>query len=87
MWAEARCIAHVWLRSGHTASGRVRVTRVRADSGFFEEAIRIALEVAALPSAIAARFTGCLQAGVSGLTFRPFAQGLEVAEVGFQARR
>ena len=47
--AEARCIAHVWLRSGNTASargataflpevlallsGRVQVARVRADSG------------------------------------------------------
>jgi len=101
--AEARCIAHVWLRSGNTASargataflaevlallaGRVPVARVRADSGFFDEAILVALEAAALPYAIAARFTSLLQAGVSGLTFRPFAAGLEVAELVFQAGR
>ncbi len=57
--AEAQCIAHVWLRSGNTASargataflaetlallsGRVRVALVRADSGFFDEAILTAL--------------------------------------------
>lgn len=101
--AEARCIAHVWLRSGNTASargataflaealallaGRVRVGLVRADSGFFDEAILTALEVAALPYALAARFTSLLQAGVTGLTFRPFAPGLEVAELLFQAKR
>jgi hypothetical protein len=101
--AEARCIAHVWLHSGNTASargaiaflaevlalvaGRVQVTLVRADSGFFDEAILTALEAAALPYAVAARFTSLLQAGVSGLTFRPFAPGLEVAELLFQVRR
>jgi len=101
--AEARCIAHVWLRSGNTASARgataflaevlallasrVQVALVRADSGFFDEAILVALEAAALPYAIAARFTSLLQAGVTGLTFRSFAPGLEVAELAFQARR
>ncbi len=101
--AEARCIAHVWLRSGNTASargataflaealallaGRVQVALVRADSGFFDEAILLALEAAALPYAIVARFTSLLQAGVSGLAFRPFAPGLEVAELVFQGRR
>jgi len=101
--AEARCMAHVWLRSGNPASargaiaflaevlalvaGRVQVTLVRADSGFFDEAILVALEAAALPYAVAARFTSLLQAGVSGLTFRPFAPGLEVAELVFQGRR
>ncbi len=101
--AEARCLAHVWLRSGNTASargataflaevlallaGRVHVALVRADSGFFDEAVLVALEAAALPYAIAAWFTSLLQAGVSGLAFRPFALGLEVAELVFQARR
>ena len=63
------------------------VALVRADSGFFEQAILVALEAAALPYAIAARFTSLLQAGVSGLTFRPFGPGLEVAELLFPARR
>lgn len=101
--AEARCIAHVWLRSGNTASargttaflaealalleGRVTVALVRADSGFFDEAILTALEAAALPYAIVARFTSLLQAGVYGLPFRPFAPGLEVAELVYQAKR
>ena len=80
MLAEARCIAHVWLRSGNTASargaiaflaealallsGRVTVTLVQADSGFFDEAILTTLGAAALPYTIAARFTSLLQAGV-----------------------
>src|SRR3989304_4246604 len=68
-------------------ASRVRVALVRADSGFFDEAILVALEAAALPYAIAARFTSLLQAGVTGLTFRSFAPGLEVAELAFQARR
>jgi hypothetical protein len=69
--AEARCIAHVWLWSGNTAAARdvpaflaevlallvisVPVTLVRADSGFFEEAVLLVLEAATLPNAIAAR--------------------------------
>lgn len=102
MLAETRCIAHVWLRSGNTASasgttaflaealallaGRVRVALV-ADSGFFDEAILTALEAAELPYTIVARFTSLLQAGVYGLPFQPFAPGLEVAELVYQARR
>lgn len=103
MLAEARCIAHVWLRSGNTASARgataflaetlallesrVKATLVRADSGFFDEAILTALEAAELPDAIAARFTSLRQAGVYGLTFQPFAPGLAVGELLFQGRR
>ncbi len=45
------------------------------------------MEAAALTYAIAAWFTSLLQAGVTGLTFRPFAAGLEVAALAFQARR
>lgn len=64
MLAEARCIAHVWLRSGNTASargataflaealalcaGRVNIALVRADSGFFDDAILTALAAAEL---------------------------------------
>lgn len=99
--AEARCIAHVWLRSGNTASARgvlaflaevqalltsrVRLTLIRADSGFFAGDVLTALEAAALPYAIAVRFIKPLQAEVYGLTYRPFAAGLDVAECQFQA--
>ena len=101
--AEARCIAHVWLRSGNTGSARgataflsevqallpaaVRLTLVRADSGFFEEAILRALEALRLPYIIAARFTNPLQAAVYRLTFTPFAPGLEGGEPVYQAHR
>jgi hypothetical protein len=101
--AEARCIAHVWLRSGNTGAargataflaelcallpGHLRVTLVRADSGFVEEAFLRTLEAAQLPYIVAARFTNPLQAAVYRLTFRPFAPGLEVAELRYQALR
>lgn len=101
--AEARCIAHVWLRSGNTGSARgatafltelqallptqIRLTLVRADSGFFEEAILLALEALRLPYIIAARFTNPLQAAVYHLTFQPFAAGLAVGELVYQAHR
>lgn len=101
--AEARHIAHVWLRSGNAGvargaiaflaevwallAARVQITLVRADSGFFEEAILLALEAARVPYAIAARFTNPLQAAVYRLTFRPFAPGLEVGELRYQAHR
>src|SRR5512136_171457 len=101
--AEARCIAHVWLRSGNTGSARgataflaevqallpahLNLTLVRADSGFVEEAFLRALEAAHLPYIVAARFTNPLQAAVYRLAFRPFAPGLEVAELPYQALR
>ena len=101
--AEARCIAHVWLRSGNTGAARgataflaevqglrpplVALTLVRADSGFFDEAFLRALETAHLPYIVAARFTNPLQAAAYRLTFRAFAPGLEVAELPYQALR
>jgi len=101
--AEARCIAHVWLRSGNTGAARgataflaevqgllpphVALTLVRADSGFFDEAFLLALETAHLPYIVAARFTNPLQAAAYRLTFRAFAPGLEVAELPYQALR
>jgi hypothetical protein len=101
--AEARCIAHVWLRSGNTGAARgaaaflsevqalcpehVGLTLVRADSGFFDEAFLLALEAAHLPYIVAARFTNPLQAAAYRLSFRPFAAGLEVAELPYQALR
>lgn len=101
--AEARCIAHVWLRSGNAGTARgataflaevrallaagIRLTLVRADSGFFEEAILLALEAVALPYAIAARFTNPLQAAVYRVAFHPFAPGLEVGELWYKAHR
>jgi len=101
--AEARHIAHVWLRSGNAGAARgatafltevlallgdhIRIALVRADSGFFEEAILLALEALALPYAIAARFTNPLQAAVYRLSFRAFAPGLEAAEMLYKAHR
>jgi len=101
--AEARCIAHVWLRSGNTGAARgasaflaevqallldhLHISLVRADSGFFEEAFLLTLEAAALPYIVAARFTNPLPAAAYRLTFRPFAPGLEVAELSYQALR
>jgi Transposase DDE domain group 1 len=101
--AEARCIAHVWLRSGNTGAARgatafltevrallpahLHLSLLRADSGFFEEAFLLALEAAQLPYIVAARFTNPLQAAVYRLVFRPFAPGLEVAELAYQALR
>src|SRR5512139_1815484 len=101
--AEARCIAHVWLRSGNTGAARgasaflaevqalcpahVGLTLVRADSGFFDEAFLGTLETARLPYIVAARFTNPLQAAAYRLSFRPFAPGLEVAELAYQALR
>ena len=101
--AEARCIAHVWLRSGNTGAARgasaflaevqalcpahVGLTLVRADSGFFDEAFLRTLETTTLPYIVAARFTNPLQAATYRLTFRPFAPGLEVAELAYQALR
>ncbi len=101
--AEARCIAHVWLRSGNTGAARgaaaflaevqallpphVILTLVRADSGFFDEAFLLTLEAARLPYMVAARFTNPLQAAVYRLGFRPFGPGLEVAELPYQALR
>jgi len=101
--AEARCIAHVWLRSGNTGAargatafltelrallpGHISVSLVRADSGFFDEAFLLALEATRLPYIVAARFTNPLQAAAYRLAFRPFAPGLEVAELHYQALR
>lgn len=63
--AEARMVANFWLRPGnaHSANnvlqflestfhhlGDKRVGLLRADSGFFDEAILTALEVSALPT-------------------------------------
>jgi len=96
--AEARCIAHVWLRSGNTGAARgataflaevrallpahLHLSLVRVDSGFFEEACLLTLEAAQLPYVVAARFTNPLPAAVYRLAFRPFAPGLEVRRGG-----
>jgi hypothetical protein len=91
------------LRSGNTGSARgasaflaevqallpahLTLRLVRADSGFFEDAFLRVLEAAQLPYAVAARFTNPLQAAVYRLVFRPFAPGLEVAELPYQGLR
>ncbi len=101
--AEARGLAHVWLRSGNTGAARgatafltevrallpahVAISLVRADSGFFDEAFLLAVEAAHLPYIVAARFTNPLQAATYRLAFRPFAPGLEVGEIAYRALR
>ena len=75
--AEAPFILHAWLRSGNTAAGRGvvaflcealaqlpaawRLRGVRADSGFFEQALLSFLEERGLPYLIVARLTPSLK--------------------------
>ena len=75
--AEAPFILHAWLRPGNTAAGRGviaflqealallpegwRVRTVRADSGFFDQALLGFLEERGLPYLIVARLTGQLK--------------------------
>jgi hypothetical protein len=80
--AEAKVVAHAWLRSGNTGSARgvrsfldealarlphaYRLYAVRADSGFFEAAVLSDLEQRQLPYAIAVRLTAPLRRQVAG---------------------
>ena len=75
--AEAPFILHGWLRSGNTGAARgvvpflqealvllpegMWIRCVRADSGFFEEAILSFLEERKLPYLVVARMTSTLQ--------------------------
>ena len=76
--AEAPFILHAWLRSGNTAAGRGgiaflqealaqlpagwRIRTVRADSGFFDQALLACLEECGLPYIIVARMTRQIKA-------------------------
>lgn len=81
--AEAPFILHGWLRSGNTGAARgvvpflqealallpegMWVRTVRADSGFFEEALLAFLEARALPYVIVARMTSTLPRQCAGI--------------------
>jgi hypothetical protein len=99
----ASALLRVWLRGGNTGSTHgatalltefrallpphLRLTLIRADSGFFEEEIVLALKVPQLPHIIVGRFKNQLQAAVYRLAFRPFAPGEEVGEPPYQSHR
>jgi hypothetical protein len=81
--AEAPFVLHGWLRSGNTGAARgvvpflqealallpegAGIRGVRADSGFFEEALLAFLEARQLPYIIVARMTATLKRRCAGL--------------------
>lgn len=99
--AEARMVANFWLRPGNTHSahnalqfleatlhhlGDIAVALLRADSGFFEEAILAALEAKRIAYIIAARFTPPLQRALYQATdWWALAPGLELTEITYPA--
>ena len=99
--AEARMVANFWLRPGnaHSANNVLQflestlhhlgdkiVGLLRADSGFFDEAILIALEGKRIPYIIAARLTRPLQRTIYQTTgWWALETGLELTECRYQA--
>ena len=99
--AEARMVANFWLRPGnaHSANnvlqflestlhhlGEKIVGLLRADSGFFDEAILAALEGKRIPYIIAARLTQPLQRTIYQATgWWALETGLELTECRYQA--
>ncbi len=99
--AEARMVANFWLRPGnaHSANnllqflestlahlGEKIVGLLRADSGFFDEAILTALEAKRIPYIIAARLTQPLQRAIYQATgWWALETGLELAELRYRA--
>lgn len=95
--AEAPFVLHAWLRSGNTASGRGvcaflkeafaqlpagwRLRCLRADSGFFDQALLAMLEEHAVPYIIVARMTTALKARLhsSALVWRDIGKGYAVS--------
>lgn len=95
--AEAPFVLHAWLRSGNTASGRGvcaflkeafaqlpagwRLRCLRADSGFFDQALLAMLEEHAVPYLIAARMTTALKRRLhsSALLWRDIGKGYAVS--------
>lgn len=81
--AEAPFVLHGWLRSGNTGSARgvvpflqealvllpqgMNIRCVRADSGFFEEALLAFLESRSLPYIVVARMTSTLKRRCAGI--------------------
>jgi hypothetical protein len=99
--AEARMVANFWLRPGnaHSANNVLQflestlhhlgdkiVGLLRADSGFFDEAILSALEGKRIPYIIAARLTQPLQRTIYQATgWWALEAGLELTELRYQA--
>jgi hypothetical protein len=99
--AEARMVANFWLRPGnaHSANnvlqflestfhhlGDKRVGLLRADSGFFDEAILTTLEGKRIPYIIAARLTRPLQRTLYQATgWWALEPGLELTELRYRA--
>ncbi len=99
--AEARMVANFWLRPGnvHSANNILQflestlhhlddkiVGLLRADSGFFDEAILTALEGKRIPYIIAARLTRPLQRTIYQTTgWWALETGLELTECRYQA--
>ena len=100
--AEAPFVLHAWLRSGNTAAGRGvlgflaealallpggwRIRCVRADSGFFDQALLGFLEERGLPCIIVARLTQQVKRRVQGaaMVWRDIGEGCAVSS--FTAR-
>jgi hypothetical protein len=99
--AEARMVANFWLRPGnaHSANnvlqflestfahlGDKTVGLLRADSGFFDEAVLSALEGKHIPYIVAARLTQPLQRSIYQATgWWALETGLELTELRYQA--
>ncbi|MDR1276325.1 MAG: IS1380 family transposase [Candidatus Accumulibacter sp.] len=99
--AEARLVANFWLRSGnaHSANNFLQflestlhhlgdkiVGLLRADSGFFDETILLALEGKCIPYIIAARLTQPPQRKLYQVSdWWALEAGLELAELWYQA--
>jgi hypothetical protein len=99
--AEARMVANFWLRPGnaHSANnalqflestlhhlGEIIVGLLRADSGFFDEAILAVLEHKRIAYIIAARLTQPLQRALYGATgWWALEPGLELTEMSYRA--
>lgn len=93
--AEARSIAHAWLRSGNTSSARgaseflketlaslpaaVSVSRVRCDSGFFEHAFLLDLERMGLEYVVVGRMNQLVRSTVRALAESAYRQVDDVA--------
>lgn len=99
--AETRMVANFWLRPGNTNSannileflaatlrhlGTKTVGLLRADSGFFDDAVMRFLHDKTIPYIISARLTRPLQqALVSQCQFWAIQPGLEIGELSYQA--
>jgi hypothetical protein len=99
--ADARLVAHAWLRPGNTSSaqnaiaflqetrthlGTKKIGVLRADSGFCEHAFFKHLEQEAIPYVIAARLNQPLQRALVGsVNWWALDDGIELTEFHYQA--